>query len=105
MILGKGPFLQLGEEVFGSSFSEISKMPSPGPDFSFRLSGHFLPLTHLSGGQQTPCRSVWVSPEASAGLTSVQPCEMQGWLGISGRAGLSWESSQKRSTEFFLFQG
>lgn len=75
-------------------------MPSPGPDFSFRPSGHFLPLTHLSGGQHTPCRSVWVSLEASAGLTSVQPWEMQGWMGVSGCAGMSWESSQKSSTEF-----
>lgn len=69
------------------------KMPSA--DFSFRLSVYSPLLTHLSGGQHTSRRDVWVSPEASAGLKSGHPWEVQGWPGVSGCAGMSLEPFQE----------
>lgn len=71
------------------------KTPSPGPDFPFRLWMH-TSLTHLSGGQHTSYRSVWVSLEAGAGLMSGQPWEVQ----VSGCVGMCWELFWSRSAEF-----
>lgn len=76
------------------------KTPSPGPDFSFRLSVLSPPLIHLSGGQHISRRDVWVSPEAGAGLTLGQPWEVWGWPGVSDCAGMSWEPFQSRGTDF-----
>ncbi|XP_054064418.1 uncharacterized protein LOC128912473 [Rissa tridactyla] len=72
--LGQGAISAAGRRWYlGLVTVRCPKMPSPGPDFSFRLSVHSPALTHLSGGQYASHGDVWVSLEAGAGLMLGQP--------------------------------
>lgn len=99
--LGQGAISAAGRRWYlGLVTVRCPKMPSPGPDFSFRLLVHSPALTHLSGGQYASHGDVWVSLEASAGLMLGQPWEVQGCLGVSGCTGMSSEPFQSRDTDF-----